>query len=310
MRKKLLFFVLLLVLCLPVYAQAASKYPYMVTVNATKNIVTVYEQDKAGKYTVPKKAFICSTGKYTPAGTFRTSDKYTWRLLFGDVYGQYATRIHGHILFHSVPYFEQDKSTLEYEEYNKLGTQASAGCIRLTVEDAKWIYDNCPAGTTVKIYGDKQEPLKPKQPKKIDTTDTLRRGWDPTDPAEENPWKKGDFRGLLLKEKDDKETQKEIKAFYQKGIYFLSAADAKQLLANFGLNLNVPTTEAQLTKDTVTVWNREKEYKLHYYVENGTIYYKLRDLTEAAGMSVAWDAAKMRILVGNGTDTVYLYETV
>ena len=34
------------------------------------------------------------------------------------------------------------------------------GCVRLTVEDAKWIADNCPSGTTVEIYEDDDpEPL-------------------------------------------------------------------------------------------------------------------------------------------------------
>lgn len=186
-RWGLLFLVLLL--CFGTTAFAAEKKPYYITVNLTKNIVTIYEKDKAGKYNVPVKAFYCSGGEETPEGVFQTTDKYEWRLLFGDVWGQYATRITGHILFHSVPYLEKDKGTLEYEEYNKLGTTASAGCIRLMVEDVKWIYDNCPAGTTVEMYrGEKEEPLTPEPTQKIDVTDTARRGWDPTDPDPNNPW--------------------------------------------------------------------------------------------------------------------------
>lgn len=194
MKKKmigLLLFCLLLVCTAPA-AMAAEKeeYPYYVTVNLTDNIVTVYEQDEAGEYTIPIKAFLCSGGTDTPEGTFRTMAKYEWRPLFGDVWGQYATRITGHYLFHSVPYLEQDKSTLEYEEYNKLGTTASAGCIRMTVEDVKWIYDNCPVGTTVKMYrGDVEEPLQPAEVQKIDVGNAELRGWDPTDPDPANPWK-------------------------------------------------------------------------------------------------------------------------
>lgn len=34
------------------------------------------------------------------------------------------------------------------------------GCVRLTVEDAKWIAENCPEGTTVEIYdGEDPGPL-------------------------------------------------------------------------------------------------------------------------------------------------------
>ena len=54
-----------------------------------------------------------------------------------------ATQITGNILFHSVPYTEKyNNASLEYWEYDKLGTSASLGCIRLTVKNAKWIYDN------------------------------------------------------------------------------------------------------------------------------------------------------------------------
>ena len=289
--------------CIPAYAQAASKHPYMVTVNAAKNIVTVYEQDEAGNYTVPKKAFVCSTGKYTPAGTFRTTDKYTWRLLFGDVYGQYATRIYKHILFHSVPYFEEDPGTLEYEEYNKLGTQASAGCIRLTVADAKWIYDNCPAGTTVKIYEDGKEPLQPEKPKKIDVTDTLRRGWDPTDGREENPWKAGDFRKLTVTE-----TEQELKAFYKKGTYFLSVQDAKQILEALGLKLDMPAEAGTPAEGTLAVRSGGETYELQYHAENG-MYYKLRDLANAAGAAIAWDSQKMQIVLSNGVNSVVLQQS-
>lgn len=164
---------------------------YLIKVNRTQNIVTVYTKDSNGEFTVAKKAMTCSVGlnDNTPTGTFKTSDKYTWRLLSGNVYGQYATRITGHILFHSVPYFTENKNDLEYDEYNKLGKAASLGCVRLAVQDAKWIYDNCKSGTTVIIYDSTSaEPLTPPSPIRIDTNDS-RRGWDPTDPDAKNPWK-------------------------------------------------------------------------------------------------------------------------
>ena len=153
-----------------------------------------YSKDANGDYTVPAKAMVCSVGMdgKTPTGTFVTpGTKYEWRLLSGNVYGQYATRINGPYLFHSGPYFTKDKGDLEYAEYNKLGSPASLGCIRLSVEDAKWVYENCPEGTTVVIYdSDEKEPLAKPTPIKIDENDTARRGWDPTDPDANNPWKK------------------------------------------------------------------------------------------------------------------------
>lgn len=168
-----------------------SEQHYLIKVNRTQNIVTVYTADDKGQFTKPYKAMVCSVGlnDETPTGTFKTTDKYTWRLLSGNVYGQYATRITGHILFHSVPYYTQDKGDLESEEYNKLGQAASLGCVRLSVEDAKWIYDNCKQGTAVTIYDSANpEPLTPPSPKKIDLSDS-RKGWDPTDPDPSNPWR-------------------------------------------------------------------------------------------------------------------------
>lgn len=132
---------------------------------------------------------VCSIGTATPAsGVYSTTDKYTWRLLEGNVYGQYATRITGSILFHSVPYVEQNKGTLEWWEYDKLGTSASLGCVRLTVEDAKWIYTNCVSGTKVEFYSSATPgPLGKPSAKKI-SGDTEVRDWDPTDPDSNNPW--------------------------------------------------------------------------------------------------------------------------
>ena len=171
-------------------ASDEAEFPYYIKVNRRQNCITVYTSDENGEYTVPYKAMICSTGLYnaTPRGTFHLSTKYLWRELYGKVYGQYATRITGGVLFHSVPYYKKSKSALCTEKYNKLGQQASMGCVRLTVEDAKWIADNCPSGTTVEIYEDDDPgPLGKPEAAHIDT-DSPNKGWDPTDPDVANPW--------------------------------------------------------------------------------------------------------------------------
>ena len=171
-------------------ASDETEFPYYIKINRRQNCITVYTLDENGEYTVPYKAMICSTGLYnaTPRGTFHLSTKYLWRELYGKVYGQYATRITGGVLFHSVPYYKKSKSALCTEKYNKLGQQASMGCVRLTVEDAKWIADNCPSGTTVEIYdNDDPGPLGKPEAAHIDT-DSPNKGWDPTDPDVENPW--------------------------------------------------------------------------------------------------------------------------
>lgn len=171
----------------------AKTHDYCFAVNTSQNIVIAYEIGEDGVFSKPVKAFICSCGKAespTKKGVFRTSDRYNWRLLNGGVYGQYATRITGHYLFHSVPYEKQDPATLETEEYNKLGQNASAGCVRLAAHDAKWIKNRCPEGTIVYIYdgSDIREPLARPTAVKLNPNDP-RSCWDPTDPKADNPWK-------------------------------------------------------------------------------------------------------------------------
>lgn len=166
-----------------------STSPYFIKVNYGANVVTIYTKDSDGNYTVPFKVMVCSCGTYTPRnGTYKTTNKYVWRPLIDNVYGHYATRITGQILFHSVPYTASSNDTLEYWEYDKLGQTASAGCVRLTVKDAKWIYNNCPRGTMVEFYSSSNPgPLGKPSAQKI-SSNVECRDWDPTDPAPGNPW--------------------------------------------------------------------------------------------------------------------------
>lgn len=165
---------------------------YKIYVNRAANCVTVYCKDEKGNYTVPCKAFVCSTGKNiddTPLGTFKTSDYYDWRLMVDGTYGQYAVRFTGHILFHSVPFYDKIYDTLEWDQYNLLGQAASLGCVRLTTEDAKWIYDNCEKGTEVVVYDDAENPGPLGKPihSYLCEANPLK-SWDPTDPVVINPW--------------------------------------------------------------------------------------------------------------------------
>ncbi len=153
---------------------------YEIQVNKQTNCVTVYAPDGANGYIIPVKSMICSVGNPTPVGTFYTPAKYRWKSLIGNVWGQYSTRFYGGCLFHSVPYAATDIRSLVVTYFNQLGTTRSAGCIRLQVKDAKWIYDNCPLGTKVTIFyssdnGPFDRPTAPQLPS--------WHTWDPTDPA-------------------------------------------------------------------------------------------------------------------------------
>ena len=177
-------------------APSGSKRFY-VKVNCQTNTVTVYEKDKDGKYTVPYMAMVCSSGldaegpdMATTLGEYTIGYQWEWLDLVGGVSGMYVTQFNGDYLFHSVPYTERgNHGSLQPGEFDKLGSDASHGCIRLMVNDARWIYNNASDIEAVLTYNSPDPgPLgKPQAPK---IGDSKYPGWDPSDPAEGNPWNK------------------------------------------------------------------------------------------------------------------------
>ena len=134
--------------------------PYAVTVDVTNQVTTVYGLDAQGAYTVPVRRMLCSTGtKANPSdvGDWVLNGRHAKWCEFpkwGNSYARYWTRINANIAFHSVIYTAVDLNAMKTSSYKNLGSRASHGCIRLTVEDAKWIYDNIGAGTVVSIRED------------------------------------------------------------------------------------------------------------------------------------------------------------
>ena len=164
------------------------KLPYQIMVNRRQNCVTVYTYDSYGKYTVPVRAMVCSCGKddSTVLGIYNLQFRSEWQSLVKNSFGQYACQFFGDYLFHSVPYSDISKSSLKSEEYNKLGSLGSMGCVRLSSGDCKWVYDNCADNTAVIIYeSDNPSPLG--KPTSIQLSD-FTLGWDPTDNDPQNPY--------------------------------------------------------------------------------------------------------------------------
>ena len=139
---------------------AEAAMPYYITVDITNQIVTVYENGNRTKSGIVAQ-MICSTGKSghsTPTGTFalpkksRSSERTEWYYFPAySCYAKWATRIVGGILFHSVIYSYRGGSPTS-TSVNALGSRASHGCVRLRVEDAKFIAKHCFAGTLTKVY--------------------------------------------------------------------------------------------------------------------------------------------------------------
>ena len=153
---------------------------YELHVNKQLNCLTVYAKDGDNGFIIPVKAMLTSGGDDTPLGTFHTPEKYRWRFMVNDTYTQYATRITKGFLFHSITYETTNPNTMITNGYNGLGVVRSAGCVRLTCENAKWIYDNCKIGTTVVIYEDPNVPSPFMKPYVVLIPDD--QTYDPSDP--------------------------------------------------------------------------------------------------------------------------------
>lgn len=154
---------------------------YMLKVNTLRCVVTAYAKDGKKGYTIPVKSFLCAPNAYTKSGTFHTGEAHRYRTLFYNSYSQWSVQIHGNILFHTSPYTRSmDRKSLDVKEYNKMGTCASHGCVRMQCAGVKWIYENCKGGTKVIIYkSENAGPFGKPELEKLPSWHT----WDPTDPA-------------------------------------------------------------------------------------------------------------------------------
>ncbi len=121
---------------------------FKIEVDLGKQKVFVYYKEKI------IREMVCSGGAEsspTPTGEFTTSQKieYDWIERF-DMGAYYWVRFYKTYLFHSIPFDKEGNMMMV--EYEKLGNPVSHGCIRLKVEEAKWLYEKLPLGVKVLIY--------------------------------------------------------------------------------------------------------------------------------------------------------------
>ena len=161
LRRIFVYFLLLILLvntlpALETTAQAAA-LPFYITVDLTNQIVTIYS---ASDNSIVRQ-MLCSSGLRgsTPTGTFtlpekeRSAERTEWYFFNNfQCYAKYATRIYNGIMFHSIPYNSKRESSISKTAVSQFGQPASHGCIRLRVDDAKFIAKYCLPGTKVKIY--------------------------------------------------------------------------------------------------------------------------------------------------------------
>lgn len=91
----------------------------------------------------------CAPGKNESPTVLGEYSVYGKGLSFGHGYTcWYYTQFYGDYLFHTQPCYTGTFNVMD----PTMGQRASAGCIRLTTDHAKWIYDNIPYGTKVVNY--------------------------------------------------------------------------------------------------------------------------------------------------------------
>lgn len=131
-----------------VYKGLKSPTNYLMWVDIDRQQTHIFK--RSGKEWKHARTFICSTGltkSPTRRGTFRIQERGKW--FFSNKYGSGAenwVRFSDGYLFHSVAMDKKRNIT-----DNTLGERTSRGCVRLSVADSLWIFNNIPVNTTVLI---------------------------------------------------------------------------------------------------------------------------------------------------------------
>lgn len=134
----------------PMWARAqqyVSSTGYLILIDSSSHTVGVFQGSQYQWNMV--HSWPCGNGAWmtpTVKGIFTVSDRgYS----FGSGYTcYYWTQFYGDYLFHSILYWPGTHIVQD----GTLGASVSHGCVRLSLENAKWIYDNIPRGTTVVSY--------------------------------------------------------------------------------------------------------------------------------------------------------------
>ena len=129
----------------------ASSTNYIMIVDRSTHRVGVFKGRKNSWTNV--KYYKCCVGKpSTPtiSGTYTVGSKGKYFDTGTKGRCWYYTQISGNYLFHSVIYDRQNSPKKIID--NSMDAAVSHGCVRLDLENAKWIYDNIPKNTKVIIY--------------------------------------------------------------------------------------------------------------------------------------------------------------
>lgn len=151
---------------------------YLPLVSREDQIIYIMARNLDGQYAIPVNALLTSTGESetrTPTGAFefyRKREWVTWIQYEPDAvdeegnrlysqYSHYNLDFNGNLKTHSVIFNAKNHDTPLFGMREHLGRAVSGGCLRLTVTDAKWLYDHFEVGDYIEIIdGTKHPTLK------------------------------------------------------------------------------------------------------------------------------------------------------
>nr|WP_296030659.1 L,D-transpeptidase family protein [uncultured Dorea sp.] len=125
----------------------SSSTPYLLMVNRSRHKVYIF-QGYRGNWKQIRKWYCGDGAASTPTveGTFKVQSR-GYYFDSGSARCYWWTQFYGNYLFHSVLY-HKDGTLMD----GRVGMALSHGCVRLEIQNAKWIYDTIPSGSTVVVY--------------------------------------------------------------------------------------------------------------------------------------------------------------
>lgn len=125
----------------------SSSTPYLLMVNRSRHKVYIF-QGYRGNWKLIREWYCGDGAASTPTveGTFKVQNR-GYYFDSGSARCYWWTQFYGNYLFHSVLYHKN--GTLMD---GRVGMALSHGCVRLEIQNAKWIYDTIPFGSTVVVY--------------------------------------------------------------------------------------------------------------------------------------------------------------
>lgn len=125
----------------------SSNTNWLILVDTSRCITSIYT-GSWNNWSLNRR-YVCSTGKASTPTVIGEYQVYGKGYSFGHGYTcYYYTQFYGDYLFHSSPYYVNSNRVMD----PTMGVPSSAGCVRLEIQNAKWIYDIIPYGTKVVTY--------------------------------------------------------------------------------------------------------------------------------------------------------------